>query len=483
MSKIAIKNLPIEENIEYKIKIIENSKKGLLINLADCEYLISTPKNKSWKDIELSVDMVFMVKKVKYGKNDEYNRLDIIESIASENSKKEEPISDNKQENKTQRKFKLPGVDDLNKSQDKVLRLPEDGQFLIVGGPGTGKSVVALLRAMKYQKSNDYAFLTFNKVLLTATKQLVPFKLNSFTLDSWLGKAYWKAFKEYLPNMKKADRVPDYDKIMTNLEDNGIEESSHHIIIDEGQDKPAKYYESLMHFGIENFFIVADQNQQITEENSTRQELSDLLGLEVDDVIELKENYRNSRSIGVLNSHFFTDPSSPLPQLPSKYKISLGIPILYSYQNYQSCIKLILREADRDNRNLIGVIVANNELRDIYVKELNDMEINLDNPKATVSTYSSKDTKNPNIDFSCSGIVVLNDKSIKGLEFDIVYILIDGFSIYNNDIDSMKKRFYVMSSRAIKKLLFFKHDNYKGGVEEILPTDENILKRERLSNG
>jgi superfamily I DNA/RNA helicase len=283
--------------------------------------------------------------------------------------------------------------------------------------------------------------------------------------------------------MEEGKRTIDYDTVIKNLEENEIEESSFHIIIDEGQDKPEKYYESLMCFGIENFFIVADQNQQITEDNSSRQELTDLLGLEVEDVIELKENYRNSYPIGLLSSSFFTDPSSPAPELPSKSKISLGVPILYDYENYQSCVKLILREADRDNRNLIGVIVANDELRDTYVNSLNSMEINLDNPRAIISTYSSKDKKNPNIDFSYSGIVVLNDKSIKGLEFDIVFIIIDGFKIYNNDSDSMKKRFYVMSSRAIKKLVFFKHKDYRGGVEEILPTDENILKRERLNNG
>ena len=41
--------------------------------------------------------------------------------------------------------------------------------------------------------------------------------------------------------------------------------------------------------------------------------------------------------------------------------------------------------------------------------------------------------------------------------------IVDGFKVYNNDIDSMKKRFYVMSSRAIKKLVLFKHINYNGG--------------------
>ncbi|MCB4777038.1 MAG: DUF2075 domain-containing protein [Sulfurovum sp.] len=402
-------------------------------------------------------------------------------SIVESASFKTEILGELKQ---VKRKFKLPGVDDLNKDQDRVLRLPEDGQFLIVGGPGTGKSVVALLRTMKYHKNNDYAFLTFNKVLLTATEQLVDFSLNSFTLDSWFGKEYWSIFKEFTPNIEGSERKPDYDQIMKNLENKGIEKKSYHIIIDEGQDKPKKYYEALMNFGIVNFFVVADQNQQITEENSTRQKLTEVLGLDVEDVIELKENYRNSYPIGLLSNSFFTDPSSPPPILPSQSKLSLGTPILYEHNNDQDCVKLILREADRDSRNLIGVIVANDDLRDTYASALKTMEINLDNPRPIISTYSAKDKKVPNINFAYSGIVILNDKSIKGLEFDVVFIIIDGFKIYKKDLeDSMKKRFYVMSSRAIKKLVMFKSENYNGGVEQILPKDENILKREVLNNG
>lgn len=420
----------------------------------------------------------------KYKSNDKGDKWAVWPlSIVDTTAFKTEIIGTMKQ---VKRQFKLPGVDDLNKDQDRVLRLPEDGQFLIVGGPGTGKSVVALLRTMKCHKNEDYAFLTFNNVLLSATKQLVDFKLNSFTLDKWFNAEYKNIFNEplykYDVNNNEYQK-PNYLEIIKRFESKEVVHHSFHIIIDEGQDKPTKYYETLMYFGIENFFIVADQNQQITEDNSSRQELTDLLGLEVEDVIELKENYRNSHPIGLLSNSFFTDPSSPPPLLPSKLKPSLGTPILYEYANYQDCVKLILREADRDNRNLIGVVVANDDLRDVYVKALETMEINLDNPKPIISTYSAKDKKVPNINFAYSGIVVLNDKSIKGLEFDIVFIIIDGFKVYNNDMDSMKKRFYVMSSRAIKKLVLFKSTNHNDDVEQILPDDENILIRKRLDNG
>ena len=52
----------------------------------------------------------------------------------------------------SKREFKLPSVEDLDKKQDVILRLPEDGIFLVTGGPGTGKSVVSLIRRNRVKK-------------------------------------------------------------------------------------------------------------------------------------------------------------------------------------------------------------------------------------------------------------------------------------------------------------------------------------------
>jgi DNA helicase-2/ATP-dependent DNA helicase PcrA len=45
------------------------------------------------------------------------------------------------------REFNLPGIQDLSKEQEDARALPKQGQHLIIGGPGTGKSVLALLRS------------------------------------------------------------------------------------------------------------------------------------------------------------------------------------------------------------------------------------------------------------------------------------------------------------------------------------------------
>lgn len=375
------------------------------------------------------------------------------------------------------RNFHLPGEEELNKDQDRVLALPEDGQYLIVGGPGTGKSVVALLRALKYHENNDYVFLVYNKVLKVLSQQLLNTKSNQYlTILHWFYHAYEKLTGSgNIPKINKNGySLPNYKVIIKKFEELELNERLLHIIIDEGQDMPHSFYEALQYAGYINFFIVADQNQQITENHSSRQELTNMLGLEPDDVIELKINYRNSRPISLVAQQFYTDKSSPPPELPDRY--SLETPILYTSLKNEPIYKMILREADNDDRKLIGVVVANNEIRNSYISGLRDLDINLDNSRPVISTYSSSDEKSVNIDFSQGGVVVLNDKSVKGLEFDSAYIILDGFRVYNNDTASMKKRLYVMSSRAIKKLSLVSTQK-ESEILSLLPSDEMIMKK------
>jgi len=372
------------------------------------------------------------------------------------------------------RRFDLPGIEDLNKDQDKVLRLPQNGQFLVVGGPGTGKSVVALLRTLKYQQDNNYLFLTYNHVLRASTIQCIESQLESDTAWSWYYKLLYGLTKKYVPETD--NYKPDYEKIIQIFEELDLEEGrDFHLIIDEGQDMPQGFYDSLMYLGYENFFIVADQNQQITEENSSRQELTDMLGLDVADVVELKENYRNSSPIAILSQYFYTDIASPKPELPDKP--SSDTPILYEYELVDSCVKMMLREADRDNSKLVGLIVASDTKRDDYVKRLQNVDINRDNEKPIISSYKQADKGNVNIDFGQGGIVVLNDKSVKGIEFDVVFIILDGLKLFQNDTESMKKRMYVMTSRAKEKLVLFKGMSCDEAVSDLLPHDTSILER------
>ncbi len=374
------------------------------------------------------------------------------------------------------RKFKLPGIHEYTKDQDKVNRLPSEGQFLIVGGPGTGKSVVALQRVLKYKTDNNYMFLVFNKVLEAASKQLTNGNIKSNTWKSWFCKNVRRITNKHVPEYTKFHYI--YDEIISNLCDLDLKPDSIKMVFDEGQDMPPKLYETLQHMGIENFFVVADQNQQITDQNSTKEELVGTLGLNPEDVIELKENFRNTYDVARLARHFYTDPSSLPPDLPAVTRQSIGVPLLIEYSNLNNAITRILRESDRNPSALIGVIVPNNDILKIYINALREINISLDNPKPLISSYQYGN--NIDINFSEGGIVVINDKSVKGVEFDSVFIAdIDKFRLYNKDVESMKKRFYVMVSRAINNVILLKNSNNSCEIEELLPADENILKRIR----
>ncbi len=375
------------------------------------------------------------------------------------------------------RRFKLPDYGDLTKDQDKATKLERDGQFLIIGGPGTGKSVVALWRAIRHQKDNDHLFLTYNHVLKAFTSQYAESNINNHTAMSWFYKTYCDVTKKSVPNLENFK--PDYDHIIQVYEKLDLDNSTAmHFVVDEGQDLPQGFYESIMALGYENFFIVADQNQQITKEHSNIQELIDMLGLSRSEVIELRENFRNTREIAVLSQYFYADKASAKPQLPES--LTQEIPVLYEYDMVDTCVKMMLREADRDPSRLIGVIVATETKREDYVRRLKKMDIDRDYDKPLVSSYATKDKGKVEIDFSQGGIVVLTDKSSKGIEFDTVFIVLDGLKLSHGDNNAMKKRLYVMTSRARKKLVLFKGMSCDPAVSDLLPEDETILKRSTL---
>jgi len=388
--------------------------------------------------------------------------------------------------------FSLPRIDELTDDQKKAYRLPKYGQYMIVGSPGTGKSVVALHRTEKFFENKECFFLTFNHVLSTATKQLSTSDFDCQTAMSWFYDLYWKLVEgTYLnfDNMKMPERAPhkpDYEQVVEKYKDLKKDFNNHQLVIDEGQDLPEGWYDCLIELGFENFFVVADQNQQITEEHSSRKVLQALLGLEKKDVIELKENWRNTAPIAVFANYFFTDKSSPKPKLPDRP--SADIPILFDYRTIDKISEMILGEYDRDPSKLIGLVVPTENKREWYARKLVNDQIARSNPQPVISTYHYSQKGKVNIDFSYGGIVVLNDKSVKGIEFDTVFIILDDFKMINNDIESLKKRFYVMASRAREKLFLFKNSKFDNIVDEILPgpversdkTGEEILKRRKI---
>ena len=388
------------------------------------------------------------------------------------------------------RRYDLPGIEALTKEQERVLALPQTGYHLVVGGPGTGKTVVCLLRARRHAQDRvEYQFLAWNHLLHRASVALSHGNLRAKTLNSWFGKLFWDVFGKLIPKLEAHPGTGwspiDWDEVDRLICD--LPEScsgtvfSQHLVIDEGQDMPTEFYDALNQLDFKNVFVAADQNQQIGDENSNLPELKEQLGVEE---IILTQNHRNSYPIARLAGKFYTDPATPPPDLPPQGS-TIFVPRLYyvSESTLPRIARSVLRHWDQNPRRLIGIIAPCNKVRENYFREVKlcSERIQLDNGMPWIETFHN--THRPQVKFDRGGILVINANGCKGQEFDTVILAdIDEHVIESGAQDRTMKLFYVMVSRARERVvMFMKRGGNCRDIEGILPGDERILLREDLT--
>ena len=387
------------------------------------------------------------------------------------------------------RQFRLPGIQDLNKDQDEALALPVEGQHLIVGGPGTGKSVVALLRARRLAQNNmPYHTLVYNHLLDHSNRHLFGSeqKLSAQTWDSWFRNIYrnfFGAIPTLEPDHPGGYRPIDWNAVEQQIQslDNIENQSDKFLIIDEGQDMPPAFYRMLTHLGYENFYVVADQNQQIHPDKcSSRQDIENTLAIDTGETLELKTNHRNKRPIALLAQHFYpADPASPRPSLPDISQTSTT-PELWTYgtastASLAAIADNILQLSDRNLRKFIGIITPDNKVRTKFNDALLRANPKLDNGKPPIQTFVSGQRELPN--FGQGGLMIINAQSCKGLEFDIVILADIDQHQPKRDQHALMARFYVMVARAREQVLLLRTGNICPVVDSLLPTDPTILVR------
>ena len=390
-------------------------------------------------------------------------------------------------------KFELPSVRSLTKEQERARALPLDGTHLIVGGPGTGKSVVALLRARRLgREGREYRFLVFNHLLHRACGGLFGQGLRSSTWIGWFGGEFRRLTGRQMP-LQSADgegsfRPFDWNAALECVRDlpaaGSPESPLPALVIDEGQDMPPEFYRCLAHLGFEDFFVVADQNQQLTELHSSRAELEVELALDSDQVIELRRNFRNSPAIARLAAMVRPDdPASPALALPSPGKIvgEASVPALVRYSQDQMAEvgRRILALWKREPRCLVGVITPNNRVRERYLDAIQRSAEDLSGQLSAPRIQTFHGSHRPRFEMDGVDIIVINAQACKGLEFDVVVCAdIDGHRVVNpEDRDSLRKCFYVMFSRARTKLILLTREGWKSPIDSLLPQDSSLLQR------
>lgn len=329
--------------------------------------------------------------------------------------------------------FKLPLITDLTIPQQAVLN--EIGAFAVFGGPGTGKSVVALWRHIQ-----NYDLERRKSLLLTYTKSLETYLSSSAKSENSdsgeaVNRTYWWTYHEL---------SDEYDE----------------IIIDEAQDIVLAKYELIANY-TEMVSYSLDENQSL---HLTPEQLRELvIGLPKlypnnKNFPPLDENFRNTKEITLFTRSIFPNRLIPDGNVLGPKPILICTNNKDDIQN--KIIFDIIDQFQSDTHNIAILLpLANAALH--RTKTVLDYYNLLKEKGITCSYY-----ENDNSDFvEIENIHITTFKSAKGLEFDTV--IIPDFQYFKRDINYLhvvtENDYYVVFTRAKNNLILI--DNSETNID------------------
>ncbi len=370
--------------------------------------------------------------------------------------------------------MRLPSLSDLDREQERIyLNAPLDGVVVIVGPPGSGKTIMALYRASILSESLEkISILMYNKVLsrfvatdATGSASVSAANVQVTTRDKWV-YGWWRSAYGTQPPLEDTPtrfRPADWPEISRYaLKEQSPERLAKlhwgHLVIDEGQDFARVFYTCLNLIRTRQWkaadpglTVFADDNQQLDENrNSTTGEIIDALALrDAGRNFVLHKNYRNTKEIGELAKYYriFQHQADDSPRAGEK-------PVVRLFKTREEAIETIARQIRTKIGKEVGVIIPDNKklVRDYFSglkKELSGSEFSVQayNSNSKTLTVDSLDFDQANT------VTILNMASAKGLEFDIVFIVeMQDMAIDEDKLEAAAKKLYVATSRARESL-------------------------------
>ncbi|WP_326817173.1 hypothetical protein OIE61_15915 [Streptomyces sp. NBC_01762] len=357
----------------------------------------------------------------------------------------------------------LPSLLELTPDQYAVVELPFDGNYLVTGPQGSGKTVMAVYRAwMQATAGRSTALITRSNLLSQYTAQLSECLSDGFrvtTFHRWLSDFWNKNFQEGPPNDGTDEWSYDWPRMqITCLRRRPKLLES--LVIDEGQNLPSQFYELC---GIlENHVTVfADGSRSLDEILTTLLDIEKELDID-EETLLLRTNHRTSREIALLANLFRVDTKTESGELPDRRG---AVPHLMHCSSDRPFITQLARYIASRPECTVGIICRTTELQREIHRQLSGMGLH-----SSVQSYISDDMNRRAIDFSTYRTHVVNITSAKGLEFDIVFV--PDLDSYADDPTGAvaRERFQVLCMRARQELHFAYHGNREPEIVADIPT-------------
>ena len=367
--------------------------------------------------------------------------------------------------------MRFPVFADLDTDQKKVFsESPTDGSILIVGPPGSGKTVIAMHRAMRLADSGDKVVITmYNNTLkqYTANFEDLPPSVRIINLHQWVQDWYKSGFDRSPPKDYSASgRFKPYDWKQIHLDIKDANESTlsrlnwGHLIIDEGQDFSCPMYKALtllirkINTNKPSLTVFADENQAIHVQNCSVGDMMEALNTSIDEsrLWRINKNYRNTLEIAKFSKHFQM-LGLRATSIPDRPGLS---PKIVFHKDIDSQIDQIMKYAKaQPNKEIL--VVTQGDTRFMYgvYQKLKKRE---HETGYLVQGYSGTGSLNLPADSlrfdNGDTLTVMHFQSIKGLEFDTVFVIYQELWFDIDNIGPTYKKLYVTSSRARENLFF-----------------------------
>lgn len=325
---------------------------------------------------------------------------------------------------------------ELDDDQIRVLNAVNDKSCIVSGCAGSGKSVLALIKAQRIQreKGEDYQIIVYTKALCN----------------------YMNAGRKELDLKKQFD----YHWLWKNKK--GCP-SSDYLIVDEIQDFSKDEIMDFIHATKKNFFFFGDTAQSIYEGLKTTmpvENINDMLPQKAK-TFELYRNYRLPKPVAKVVQYVGINLDGF--DINTYQSRETAMPRFVQYDSLSQQIDAIAKMIKNGDASDVGILVPHNE----DVKTIHDM-LN----QRSINHELKYDDKNDfhqsinDLDFSTDNPKVLTYHSAKGLQFGTVFLP----DVEEKKEESGRKALYVAMTRTYRNLYVLYCGDLPFPLSEV-PTD------------
>ena len=359
--------------------------------------------------------------------------------------------------------MRLPTWEELMKEEEQIRVLEHrlDQPLFVAGPPGSGKTVLAMRRAQLAVTSTDepsVAVVTFNRMLRRLFAIMDEQGLEIRTMHSLVWRDYVNRTRTQPPRQSNDDYAYDWQVMQNTLQETDDNKFAwSHLVVDEAQDLPRGFFRYAAERMGRVLTVFADDDQALSDHRTTLEEIRDATGL--GDPIILTRNHRNTPEVSALAEHFH---GGRLPAGEVTRSSMRELPRLMRLTDLQA---IAVRVANwyRNRGGSIGVIVAQGTTGATVHQRLLQLL-----PDERVDIYEHNLKNEDEIDVLAPGVTVLNTRSVKGQEFDAVFML--ELEHFIPCVDEVARRvMYMMCTRA-RDYLFLVY-----GPGDLSPVAENAL--------